>query len=84
MTAVLPKPSGRQKVLDVVHEQFRQGQQVSTRETVADITRLPLVTVDDTLKRLHNDGEIQRIARGRYAPAPPHQAVQGGALGLRW
>lgn len=66
------KPSGRQRVLDAVHEQFRQGQQVSTRETVADITRLPLAVIDDSLKDLAADGVLRRVQRGCYVPADPH------------
>ena len=53
---------------------------LDARHSIADLSGMPLVTIDDTLKRLHNDGEIQRVARGRYAPAPPIRPFRA----VRW
>lgn len=69
--AFIRNPPSKQKVLDAVIEQFRQGQ-VSTREAVSDITRLPLTFVDELLKKLAADGALRRVQRGCYVPAETH------------
>lgn len=73
-----PSPS-RQTVLEAIGILHENGHD-ATRHSIADLSGMPLVTVDDTLKRLHNDGEIQRVARGRYAPAPPIRPFRA----VRW
>lgn len=70
--ATARKPTSRQQVLDAVHEQFRQGQQVATREALAEVTRLSLCAVDEALKELAADGILRRVQRGCYVPADPH------------
>lgn len=70
--ATARKPTSRQQVLDAVREQVRQGQQVATREALAEVTRLSMSTVDDALKDLAADGILRRVQRGCYVPADPH------------
>ena len=38
-----------------------------TRHTIAELTQLPIVVVDDRLRALAEDGRIKRLVRGVYA-----------------
>lgn len=38
-----------------------------TRHTIAELTQLPMVVVDDRLRALAEDGRIKRLVRGVYA-----------------
>ncbi|MDI3510833.1 MAG: hypothetical protein PWQ61_1598 [Betaproteobacteria bacterium] len=46
--------------------------EVSSRETVAQVTRLRLAIVDNHLKELAADGILRRVQRGCYVPAETH------------
>ncbi|RRD43530.1 hypothetical protein EII18_03010 [Comamonadaceae bacterium OH3737_COT-264] len=59
--------SSLQRVYEAIVELHTMELQ-ATRETVAEMTGMRLVTVDDSIKKLHNLGKIKRILRGVYAP----------------
>jgi hypothetical protein len=75
--------ASRETVLEAIRILNENGQ-AATRHTIADLSGMPLVRVDDNIKRLHNEGEIHRVGRGQYAPAPPARptrAVRWGCIG---
>lgn len=78
------RPSiSRETVLEAIRILTENGQ-AATRHAIADLSGLPLGRVDDTTKRLHNEGEVHRVGRGQYAPAPterPARAVRWGCIG---
>jgi len=65
--------STTERVFEAVRELRAAGLQ-ATRETVAEITRLKQVTVDDRLRALTDDGRLVRILRGIYDLAKIYQA----------
>lgn len=78
------RPSiSRETVLEAIRILTENGQ-AATRHAIADLSGLPLGRVDDNAKRLHNEGEVRRVGRGQYAPAPttrPARAVRWGCIG---
>lgn len=58
-------------VLEAIQDLHAQ-EQIVTRETLAVVTGLKLTVIDDRLGVLADDGEIVRIQRGVYVPAPRH------------
>lgn len=65
--SISPPISSTVAVYNAVCE-LHANEMPATRETVAEITRLPLTTVDDRLKHLNDEEDIQRILRGHYIP----------------
>lgn len=65
------KGATTQVVLEAVQDLHSQ-QQIVTREVVAEITGLKLVTVDDRLKVLVDREQIARIGRGVFVPVTQH------------
>ena len=68
-----PVPS-TQRVYEAVRE-LRAMDQIATRESVAELTKLKLSIVDDRLRALVDDGKLKRLLRGVYElvetfPAP--------------
>jgi hypothetical protein len=65
--SISPPISSTVAVYNAVCE-LHANEMPATRETVAEITRLPLTTVDDRLKHLTDEKDLQRILRGHYIP----------------
>ena len=51
-----------QRVYEAVRE-LRAGEQIATRETVAELSGLKLSVVDDRLRTLVDDGQLKRLLR---------------------
>lgn len=65
------KGATTQAVLEAVQDLHSQ-QQVVTREVLAEITGLKLVTIDDRLKVLVDREQVARIGRGVFVPVAQH------------
>jgi hypothetical protein len=65
--SISPPISSTVAVYNAVCE-LHANEMPATRITVSEITRLPLTTVDDRLKHLTDEKELQRIVRGEYIP----------------
>lgn len=66
-----------QRVYEAVRE-LRAGEQIATRETVAELSGLKLSVVDDRLRTLVDDGQLKRLLRGVYELVetfPPSRAI---------
>ena len=64
--AATPKAiTSTQRVFDAVRD-LRELDQIATRDTVAEATRLKLAIVDDRLRALVDDGKLKRLLRGIY------------------
>ena len=61
--------SSRKVVLDAVKELHAQ-EQIVTRETLHEQTGIKYGVLDDRLSALVDDGEILRVQKGVYIPAP--------------
>ena len=59
-----------QRVYDAVVDLTSTGRRAH-RTTLSEHLGMALVTVDDNLKRLKNDGRLKLIERGVYMPIPP-------------
>lgn len=66
ITAAAAEKMGR--VYQSVRDLHAVGR-AATRETVADMCRLPLLVVDEQLRALHKAGQVVRVLRGHYEPA---------------
>ena len=53
-------------VYEAAQELHAMGTEI-TRHTIAELTQLPTVVVDDRLRALAEDGRIKRLVRGVYA-----------------
>lgn len=62
-----PKITSTQRIYEAVRE-LQRLEHITTRESVADLTGLPLSIVDDRLRALVDDGELKRFLRGIYEP----------------
>ena len=62
-------------VLEAVEDLHAQ-EQVVTRETLAEVTGLKLMVIDDRLSCLVDGGQIYRVQRGVYVPAPKHHPAR--------
>lgn len=60
-----PKITSTQRIYEAVRE-LRQLEQTATRESVSDLTGLPLSIIDDRLRALVDDGKLKRLLRGIY------------------
>ena len=66
ITAAAAEKMGR--VYQAVRDLHSVGR-AATRETVAEMCRLPLLVVDEQLRALHKAGQVVRVLRGHYEPA---------------
>ena len=66
ITAAAAEKMGR--VYQAVRDLHAVGR-AATRETVAEMCRLPLIVVDEQLRALHKAGQVVRVLRGHYEPA---------------
>ena len=53
-------------IYEAAQELHAMGTEI-TRHTIAELTQLPTVVVDDRLRALAEDGRIKRLVRGVYA-----------------
>ena len=53
-------------IYEAAQELHAMGTEI-TRHTIAELTQLPMVVVDDRLRALAEDGRIKRLVRGVYA-----------------
>jgi hypothetical protein len=65
------KKTSRQLVLEAVQD-LHALEQIVTRETLAEHTGLKLTVVDDRIATLVDDGDVLRVQRGVFVPAPVH------------
>ena len=66
ITAAAAEKMGR--VYQAVRDLHAVGR-AATRETVAEMCRMPLFVVDEQLRALHKAGQVTRVLRGHYEPA---------------
>ena len=66
ITAAVAEKMGR--VYQAVRDLHAVGR-AATRETVAEMCRMPLIVVDEQLRALHKAGQVVRVLRGHYEPA---------------
>lgn len=67
--------SNAQVVLEAIQDLHAQ-EQIATRETLAEVTGLKLSVIDDRLGYLVDDGQIHRVQRGVFVPAPEHHPAR--------
>lgn len=60
-------PTSAQMIWSTIEDLYRRDQMI-TRDLVASLTGLKLMIVDDTLKRMIEDGRLRRLRRGVFAP----------------
>lgn len=74
MTASHPQRprSTTDAILDAALELHQQEQPI-TREAVAQLTGLKMTVVDDRLSTLVDNGQLMRVQRGIYLPAPVYE-----------
>lgn len=69
------KKSNAELVLEAIQDLHAQ-EQIVTRETLAELLPLKLTVIDDRLAYLVDSGQIHRVQRGVFVPAPQHRAAR--------
>ena len=64
--------SNAETILEAIEDLHNQ-EQIVTRETLSQLTGLKLSIVDDRLGHLVDSGQIIRVQRGVFIPAPKHR-----------
>ena len=64
--------SNAETILEAIEDLYNQ-EQIVTRTTLADLTGLQLSIIDDRLSYLVDSGQIIRVQRGVFIPAPKHR-----------
>ncbi len=67
--------SNAETVLEAIEDLHNQ-EQIVTRETLSQLTGLKLSIVDDRLSYLVDSGQIIRVQRGVFIPAPKHRVAR--------
>jgi hypothetical protein len=62
-------------VLEAIQD-LHAREQLVTRETLAEVTGLKLVVIDDRLSYLTDNGKIRRVQRGVYVPMEQHKPAR--------
>ena len=62
-------------VLEAIQDLHAQ-EQIVTRETLADTTGLKLTVIDDRVSHLIDCGQVHRVQRGVFVPAPEHKPAR--------
>lgn len=62
-------------VLEAVQD-LHAKEQIVTRETLAEVTGMKLVVIDDRLSYLADNGKIRRVQRGVYVPMEQHKPAR--------
>lgn len=68
------KPS-TEVVLEAI-EDLHSQEQIVTRETLSEVTGLKLTVIDDRISYLVDSGQIHRVQRGVFVPAPKHRPAR--------
>ena len=69
------KKSNTDIVLEAIQDLHAQ-EQIVTRETLADVTGLKLTVIDDRVSHLIDSGQVHRVQRGVFVPAPEHHPAR--------
>ncbi|QLI49437.1 hypothetical protein vBPaeMUSP18_45 [Pseudomonas phage vB_PaeM_USP_18] len=69
------KRSNTDIVLEAIQDLHAQ-EQIVTRETLADTTGLKLTVIDDRVSHLIDCGQVHRVQRGVFVPAPEHKPAR--------
>lgn len=64
--------SNAEKILEAIEDLHNQ-EQIVTRETLSKLTGFKLSIIDDRLAYLVDSGQIVRVQRGVFVPAPKHR-----------
>lgn len=67
--------SNAETILEAIEDLHNQ-EQIVTRETLSQLTDLKLSIVDDRLSYLVDSGQIIRVQRGVFIPAPKHRVAR--------
>lgn len=67
--------SNAETILEAIEDLHNQ-EQIVTRETLSQLTGLKLSIVDDRLSHLVDSGQIIRVQRGVFIPAPKHRPAR--------
>ncbi|RKG33748.1 hypothetical protein [Acinetobacter tianfuensis] len=67
--------SNAETILEAIEDLHNQ-EQIVTRETLSQLTGLKLSIVDDRLRCLVDSGQIIRVQRGVFIPAPKHRQAR--------
>ena len=67
--------SNTETILEAIEDLHNQ-EQIVTRETLSQLTDLKLSIVDDRLSYLVDSGQIIRVQRGVFIPAPKHRVAR--------
>lgn len=67
--------SNAETILEAIEDLHNQ-EQIVTRETLSQLTDLKLSIVDDRLSYLVDSGQIIRVQRGVFIPAPKHRPAR--------
>ncbi|WP_211091305.1 hypothetical protein [Pseudothauera rhizosphaerae] len=62
-------------VLEAVQD-LHAKEQIVTRETLAEVTGMKLVVIDDRLSYLTDNGNVRRVQRGVYVPVEQHKPAR--------
>jgi len=69
------KRSNAELVLEAIQD-LHNMEQVVTRETLSTVTGLKLTVIDDRVAYLIDNGQVHRIQRGVFVPAPDHKPAR--------
>ena len=69
------KKSTAEIVLEAVRDLYAK-EQIVTRETLAEVTDMKLMVIDDRLSYLVDNGNIRRVQRGVYVPVEQHKPAR--------
>jgi len=71
----MSKRSNTDIVLEAIQDLHAQ-EQIVTRETLMAITGLKLTVIDDRVALLVDNGQVHRVQRGVFVPAPEHKPAR--------
>lgn len=71
----MTKKTSTEVVLEAI-EDLHALEQIVTRETLSEVTGLKLTVIDDRLSYLVDSGQIHRVQRGVFVPAPKHRPAR--------
>lgn len=71
----MKNPTTAEIVLEAIHELHAKELGV-TRQALLEKTGLKLTVIDDRLALLVDNGQVLRIQRGVFVPAPPHRPTR--------
>lgn len=69
------KKTSTETVMEAIEDLHAQ-EQIVTREVLAETLDLKLTVIDDRLSYLVDNGQIHRVQRGVFVPAPKHRPAR--------